>query len=539
MKIETVGSLDKIFPDGGVSLPEKSGVMLKNERYNFQVAVKNEERYRFYGVKLAVSGDLAESVTVRAVDLVPAVVTTYPDADDYVIFPLGKDSGLYPDVLREEDTTNLPACKWSAFWITVHNKNGLPVGKHELKIELVGENGETLAETEYSLEVLDAIMPETDFPVTHWVHYDAIANYYGVKPWSNEYYNIFGSFLAHYVGRGSNMLYVPLFTPPLDTKIGGERLDVQLVGIERKNGKYKFDLKKLEKFIDFALSYGIKYFEMCHLATQWGAAHCPKIMADTENGYERIFGWDTSSTSEEYLRFLRECLTQADGLLKRKNLTQKTYFHISDEPNKDNIARYKEVYDAIRPIIKDYKLMDAVSDAGRDIIDIPVVSTTHLSGKCADNEFAYYCCTSCRNYLANRFLNMPSARNRVLGSQLWLNKANGFLHWGFNFYNDGLSHKSIDPFSCTDAGEHFPAGDSFVVYPSKSGAWDSLRLEVFNDALQDRAILCALEKKLGRERTEKLLADNGISGWTDYPHSAEKLSDFTSHIRRLAAECLA
>ncbi len=536
MNIVTASSLDKIFPDGGVSLPEKSGVMLKNERYNFQVAVKEEKFSQIYGARLIVKGDISEFVTVRVIKCVPAVLTMYVDSDDYVIFPRGKDSGVYPDVLAEEPIVDIPQNKWVAFWLTVHNKNGLPVGKHELKIELVGEKGETLAETEYLLEVLDAIIPETDFPVTHWFHYDAIANYYGVKPWSNEYYNIFGSFLAHYVGRGSNMLYVPLFTPPLDTKIGGERLDVQLVGIERKNGKYKFDLKKLEKFIDFALSYGIKYFEMCHLATQWGAAHCPKIMATTENGYERIFGWDTSSTGEEYLRFLRECLTQVDGLLKKKNLTQKTYFHISDEPNKDNIARYKEVYEAIRPIINGYKLMDAVSDAGRDIIDVPVVSTTHLSGKCADNEFAYYCCSNRTKNLSNRFLNMPSARNRIFGCQLWLNEAKGFLHWGFNFYNTALSTRAVNPFCETDGNGHFPAGDPFSVYPAENGAWDSLRLEVFNDALQDRAILCALEKKFGREKIEKLLADNEISGWTDYPHSAVRLTETTEKIRKIFAE---
>lgn len=30
-----------------------------------------------------------------------------------------------------------------------------------------------------------------------------------------------------------NMLYTPLFTPPLDTAVGGERMTVQLVGMEK------------------------------------------------------------------------------------------------------------------------------------------------------------------------------------------------------------------------------------------------------------------------------------------------------------------
>ena len=433
MKLFTASSLDKVFPNTGVTLPESGGVMLRNERYNFQVAVCNCGDRRICGVALAISGDIAAYCSVRTVGLVPAVVTSYPYADDYVIFPRERDSGLYPDILREENKADLPPEKWVAFWITVHAPNGLPSGKHSLQIELRGENGACIANTTYELEVLDAELPESDFPVAHWMHYDSIANYYKIKPWSKKYYKKLGSFIDSAVSHGINMLYVPIFTPPLDTAVGGERLDVQFIDVTFKDGKYSLDLSALEKFLDFALSRGVKYFEMCHLATQWGAAHCPKIMAHTEKGYVRIFGWDTSSTSGEYFAFLRECLGQVDILLRRKGVAERTYFHISDEPSKENIARYKEVYEAIRPIIKGYKLMDAVGEVGRDIIDVPVVATSHLSGKCGENEFAYYCCVQCIDYLGNRFLNMPSARNRILGCQLWLNEAKGFLHWGFNF----------------------------------------------------------------------------------------------------------
>lgn len=535
MKILSASSLDKIFPDGGVTLPESDGVMLKSERYHFQVAALNEEEWRISGASLSIAGDIADYCTVRAVDCVPAVFTSYAFGDDYVIFSRGNDSRLYPDVLREENYTDLPSGKWAAFWVTVHNKNGLTAGKHVLKIKLCDDCGGTLGKIEYVLEVLDAELPADDFPVTQWMHYDAIANYYKIKPWSEEFYHKFGSFIDRAVSHGINMLYVPLFTPPLDTFVGGERLDVQLVNVTKKDGKFTFDLNELDKFLDFSLSRGVKYFEMCHLATQWGAEHCPKIMATTESGYERIFGWDTSSTGEEYLDFLRQCMSAADRLLRKKGIEDKCFFHISDEPSKANIDRYKEVYETIRPIIKNYKLMDAVGEVGRDIIDVPVVATSHIEGKCGENEFAYYCCCQCSDYLSNRFLNMPSIRNRILGYQLWLNEAKGFLQWGFNFYNDGLSHRSIDPFCVTDAGGQFPAGDSLVVYPGENGALDSLRLEVFYDALQDRKLLCALERKYGRKKIERLLTDEGVRGWKAYPHSARWQIDINRQLRKMLA----
>lgn len=54
-----------------------------------------------------------------------------------------------------------------------------------------------------------------------------------------------------------------------------------------------------------ALENGVEYFEFSHLTTQWGAKACPKIMAHTENGYEKIFGWETSSTGDEYKNSFR------------------------------------------------------------------------------------------------------------------------------------------------------------------------------------------------------------------------------------------
>ena len=54
------------------------------------------------------------------------------------------------------------------------------------------------------------------------------------------------------------------------------------------------------------------------------------------------------------------------------------------------------------------------------------------------------------------------------------------------FYYSQFSIKPLNPYICTDADGAFPAGDSFVVYPGEDGEpEDSLRLEVFHEALQD------------------------------------------------------
>ncbi len=536
MLIKTVSSLDKVFHDIGPKVFENEGLMLKNERFNFQVAAKCDVYGRCHA-KLIVSGDLAEFCTVRTVDFAPVVFSKYKESDSYYIFG-DEDARLYPDILRNENRATLTNGKWLTYWVTVHSEKGLPAGKHTIGLEIV-QNGDSLGTAEYTLEVLDVMLPKSDIIFTNWMHYDAIANYYKVEPWSDKFYEYLTSFIKTAVTHGMNMLYVPLFTPPLDTAIGGERLDVQLIKITRKKGKYTFDYSELERFITLAKSLGIEYFEMCHLATQWGAKNCPKITAVTENGYERIFGWDTSSTGEEYLSFLKECFTGLDKVLRKLGVNRNCYFHISDEPNADTIDRYRTVFNCIKPILKDYKIIEAMTHEGKDMIDVPVIATSHIDGELQPNEFTYYCCSSHNKFLSNRFLNMPSERTRILGYQLYMKKVNGSLQWGFNFYNDNLSMHAINPFLSTDAGGHFPAGDSFIVYPGDDGAWDSIRHEVFFDAFQDRMLLKLLESYIGREKCMEFLANEGVEGWSVYPHSAQWLIESNKKLKRMVAEAAA
>lgn len=68
---------------------------------------------------------------------------------------------------------------------------------------------------------------------------------------------------------GINVLLTPVFTPPLDTAVGGERPTVQLVDITLENGNYTFGFDRLKRFCRMAKRCGIKELEIAHLFTQW------------------------------------------------------------------------------------------------------------------------------------------------------------------------------------------------------------------------------------------------------------------------------
>ncbi len=122
--------------------------------------------------------------------------------------------------------------------------------------------------------------------------------------------------------------------------------------------------------------------------------------------------------------------------------------------------------------------------------------------------WTYYCVGQFYE-VSNRFMSMPSLRNRIIGLQLYKYKIYGLLHWGYNFYNSSLSTEKLNPYQVTDAKGSFPSGDAFLVYPGPSGQpEESIRLMVLNQALQDMRALSLLEDLTSREEVLDLIDGN-------------------------------
>ena len=141
----------------------------------------------------------------------------------------------------------------------------------------------------------------------------------------------------------------------------------------------------------------------------------------------------------------------------------------------------------------------------------------------------YYCVGQVRD-VANRFMALPSSRSRVLGSQLWLAGARGFLHWGFNFYNTVRSERPTDPFRDTTAGDGFYGGDTFVVYPGPDGQpFESIRHRVLAEAMDDHRAMQLLASLTGDDTVRAIANPTGDLTLTSYPYEAD-------HYRRVALQ---
>lgn len=532
MQFYCTDSLVKIFPETKRVRRLQRACALSTEKYRLQLFILSENMLGEVSLRCT----HADAATLYAEDYIAALNTSLPGADGYTE---GK-TGLYPDLLHPFHATDLflrPNIPCPVF-VEIDCAQ-LGKGKHVIAFSAI-RSAQTIASAEFVLTVLPAQEEEPDLIVTNWLHCDCIADYYGVSPKRDKYFFLVEKYIETAVEHGMNTVLVPCFTPPLDTAAGHHRTNVQLVGVCYEEGEYTFDFSDLERFAKIAEKAGIRYFEVCHLFSQWGAKFCPDIRVK-ENGKTRLrFSHNTDACSEEYRNFLRAFLPAMDRKWKELGLADRVLYHISDEPNADHLERYRSHLRFIKEVLPDCRVMDALSDfAYREIgIDLPVVAIDASEPfiESGTDIMVYYCTGQDKRFEPNCFFCTPSERNRVLGVMLYKSGVRGFLHWGYNFYNSYLSLRKLDPYYETDGAGRFQAGDAFLVYPGKNGALPSLRLKVFADGMQDYKLLKALEKERGRAYVLGVLERFGYHDFFNYPHDGSVLLRLHNELCRLLTE---
>lgn len=506
--IETrlINSLTKVFLDREPDENLKRATLLRNDTFSFQVAFSGGGfESNKYGVKLSVASDIGADISVYVVENVPCERTAYHEVDK---FYERLSPGLYPDALVPYDgcyNRSFASDCWYSFWITVNEaKKELPSGTHYVEVTVRDSEEKVSSVQRIELSVLSESLHEQELIYTNWFHCDCICDAYGCKMFSKRHWSLIESFMRCATLHGQNMIFVPAFTPPLDTPVGAERMTAQLVGVRVENGEYFFDFSNFIKYIRLAQKCGFEYFEHSHLFTQWGAAHAPKIMATVDGRKKRIFGWETDACSDEYRGFLSAYLGAVKVVVAELGLTDKFYYHISDEPHREDLEAYEGARAGIIGEIPSEHIIDAISDVffvERKLVENPIPAVNELAdfkGK-VSMPWAYYTGLLPAGGYSNRLISMPSSRNRILGIQLYYYGIKGFLHWGYNFYYNSKSDTYCNPFITTDANRDFVSGTSYMVYPYKNGAIPSVRQKIFEEGISDYRAMMTLEGIIGRE----------------------------------------
>jgi len=496
----------------------------RGEQVSFQAAFRTDAEAQKVTASAAAPAGL--DVQVRRVGYVPVPhhnTETPPEELDGV----GHVPGYVPDPLFPETTVHAGPYETNAFWVTVRVPADARPRSYRLQLTLVAEDAEPVALTATIVVHRAAIEPRRDFPVTEWFYCDALCDWYRVEPFDEPFWPIVERYLADLSAHNLDASHIPLFTPATD----GVKRPNQLLDVRREGNRYVFDWALVRRWIETAHRAGLSRFEWPHLFTQWGAQHAIRIY-EGHGGSENLL-WDpeTPGVSPTYREFLSQFLPAFKQFLDEQGLLESSFFHLSDEPHGDEALRnYRAARAMLRELAPWMKVMDALSDiafAREGLTDIPIPLIAKAPEFAQEGYAAWtYFWGGPRGRYAQRVLDTPLVKTRMLGWLFYRNRARGFLHWGYNYWYRSQTRELIDPYQVLD-GHWWPNwayGDPFLVYPGESGPVDSLRWEVFAESLQDYALL----QTAGVDPEDASLA--AIEDYAEFPRDERWIAERRSEL---------
>ncbi len=502
------------------SFPEKVVIhAARGQTVSFQACFQVQCQYRAeMRAQVLESGGLA--TTLRAVGYVPVGhfnnLTPVEDLDG-----VGHMPGMAPDVLLPTNLIYAGDRETHSYWITVQVPVDVAPGEHVVKVKLVAAGEpEVIALVEAKVVVHALVLkPRAHFPMTHWFYADALMDWYKVDAWTEAHWSLVAKYMDNYARHGCDVIYAPVFTPPLD----GVKRPTQLLHVTTQpDGGWKFDWTNVKRWIAMAKAVGIKQFEWTHFFTQWGVKHAIRIYEGFGHDEKLLWPADTGATSELYKQFLNRFMPEFKRFLDEEGLLKDSYFHVSDEPHgPEHLTNYIAAGKVLKEVAPWMKTMDALSEIeyGRQgLTDMPIPVISKMLEYRAEKIpcWTYFCCAPRGRHL-NRLIDTPLAKTRMVGWLLYRFEALGFLHWGFNYWYKSQTRTLIDPYTCLD-GAAWPGwayGDTFVVYPGVDGPIDSIRWEVFFESMQDYQLL----QTLGINPEDGVLAS--LESFEEFPRSAE------------------
>lgn len=530
-------SLKRVFPASPVGTTTNLHLMAaRNGQVSFQACLQNR-RVDALDVDCTVldAEDLKPQVRKVGYVLMPHFT---PNTGSAELDGIGLLPGLVPDPLYPTSTARVAPWENQAFWITLKIPADAQPGRRELKIRWSFNKGASSAELPVTLEISPLIIePRHDFPIIHWWRGEAIWDWYKTDMFDERWWQLTEAYLTNMLAHGSDVVYVPIFFNRRETF----KRPCQLLVVDvPKPDEYTFDWSRVKRFVEMSKKIGFRKFEWSHLWIYWGVENPIRVYTKTGGKddcvYEMTWPPDTQATSDTYIKFLRQFLPQFHTFLVEHEILDYSYFHLSDEPGSDkDVVNYRKAREVLWRLAPWMKVMDALSDIrygreGLTDIPIPVVSSAQNYIDEKIPHWVYYCCAPLGPWI-NRFFDTPLPKIRMTGWLFYRLRAQGFLHWGFNYWHKLEREELTDPFTDATAACYpaIPSGDPFMVYPGPDGPIDSIRWEVFTESMQDYAIL----QSAGVKSDDPMLSP--IKTYADFPKNERWIEDTVERILRAPA----
>ncbi len=491
--IQPVDPLEKVFRESAVFAEHDLATdAARGEHASFQVAVRASvpiDDLRAVATAPAMGGHSLPDARTGFVGYVRVGRSTPTPSRDRLMPP----SAYFPDPILDAPSVNVEANQTQPVWITVPVPAEAEPGQYDGALTLSGIVAGKRFEEEltFSVRVHAPVVSSTSLWVTNWYSLapDRLALMNGgvaVEPYSDTYWDllrVIARKMAEY--RQNVAMIAPLRLA--EYALGEEGLTIDFARFDRT----------VEIFMEEGVIGRIEGGHIGRRHSTWTTpfvVHVP-VWKDGEAELERMPIGDARAQAF-YSRFLPALVDH----LRERGWLELYMQHLADEPIEANAASYVEIADYVRNWAPELRIVEAVHN--RDLegsvdVWVPQLDFMHqdydfyASREEVGEEAWFYTCLAPQGEYANRFIELPLMKTRLLH---WINyryDIPGYLHWGYNAWRQ-------DPFGestgiIVESGNVLPGGDAWIVYPGTGKLLSSVRLEAMRDGIVDYELLRQLE----------------------------------------------
>ncbi len=398
---------------------------------------------------------------------------------------------VYPDPLLPELPATLEPNATRSFWIDVKVPATLPAGEYRGTVTLQGsvDGAPVKRKAELVARVANVTVGKSRLWVTNWFAATPGPKMPVPQPDSDEFYAMLGRIAKNMAEHRQNVALISA---------------INLVEL-RDDGS--FDFSRFDRWVEVFAKNGVNgRIEGGHLGGRAGGWESQMVIAIKERKDGKTVSRNVAPDSPEADRFYSRYLPALMAHLRQKRWLGRYMQHLSDEPIPMNIGSYRQMADLVRKYAPGLKVIEATHTSnlvGAMDVWVPQLDLWHADFDAYaerqrnGDELWFYTCMYPGGEYANRFIELPLIKTRLLH---WINYrygVTGYLHWGYNQYGAWDPYeKAVVPH---EDGGILPAGDAWVVYPGKDGPVDSIRWEAMRDGIADHELLCMLGEHRPKE----------------------------------------
>ena len=495
VQVWSVEPLIKVFRDavpGKRDKPEAEADVARGEYASLQIVVRADVgieglRAEVGPLTMRLGKATLEPRAPRFVGYVPVDRPTQTPSKDQLREPPAD----YPDPLLEVDQIDVGAGEAQPIWVTVPVPVDAKPGRYRGRLSVTAAVGgvQVSADARLSVRVYKAVVKDTRLWVTEW--YSMHWRHMAISPEaeSDAYYALLERYARNMAEHRHNVALIsPLGLAQFTANDAGT-LDV--------------DFSRFDKWVGIFKEAGvIGRIEGGHIGGRKAGWDSEFVVTVHEVKDGKVASARVDPSSPEADLFYAQFFPALVSHLRDKGWLEIYMQHLADEPIAGNIESYRAMARLARTYASDLPIIEACHT--KDLvgaIDVWVPQLNYLdrdydhylARQKEGEEVWFYTCVFPQGDYANRFIELPLIKTRLLH---WINYrygATGYLHWGYNHWTGD------SPFTHTTrphgGPDYLPAGDPWIVYPGKNGPLDSIRFEAMRDGIDDHELLSMLGER--------------------------------------------